>query len=469
MNQQKIAVVIPTIRPEHFKKFSEAWAPLLKKHDCQLVTVIDGENPTVNGYSAQEIMGEYSSALSNFNAGIRNLGFAYVAHRMKDVEIVLTFDDDVMPIGDTIQDHLDALNQRVPTSWLSTASKHTRGFPYGIRSEAEVVLSHGVWQGVADWDAPTQLVIGNQPISFYKGPIPKGIYFPMCSMNLAFKRKLLPHIYHAPWALGINRFDDVFAGIEAKKEIDKNGWAAVSGCSIVHHDRASDVFNNLKNEAPGIALNETFWKGNEDHPYFKIYRQKLKVWQEFINLRSTISFIIPSVGRKSLKKTLSSIERWPGDEVLVIKHDPPSKNWGNAERQEGTNKAKCDYLAFIDDDDVYIPGARAIMDKAIRENPGGKPILFKIKYPNGRILWQKKWVKNGNVSTQMILVPNKKDMLYDWDQKHTWADFQFINRWKWPAKTIDWREEIIVHMGHNDEKYEKKLTFAEARKGGYLS
>ena len=103
--------------------------------------------------------------------------------------------------------------------------------------------------------------------------------------------------------------------------------------------------------------------------------------------RPTISFIVPTIGRDSLKETLASIEKWPGDEVLVIRHTPPSGNWGNAERQEGTDKAKCDYLAYMDDDDKYVFGHRAIMDQATRENPNNYPILFKMKYPSGRILW----------------------------------------------------------------------------------
>lgn len=203
-----------------------------------------------------------------------------------------------------------------------------------------------------------------------------------------------------------------------------------------------------------------------DHDYLKIpYLEHVRKRKD---KRPTISFIIPTIGRKTLKRTLASIEKWPGDEVLVIQHNPPSGNWGNAERQEGTDRATGDYLAFIDDDDVYIPGHRAIMDQAIKENPNGNPMLFKIKYPNGRILWEKEWVKNGNVSTQMILVKNDKTMLYHWDQTHTWADFQFINRWHWRAKTIDWRSEIIVNMGHNDEKLEQKLTFSQARAKGIL-
>jgi hypothetical protein len=166
-----------------------------------------------------------------------------------------------------------------------------------------------------------------------------------------------------------------------------------------------------------------------------------------------------------LKKTLDSIEKRPGDEILVIKHDPPTGNWGNAERQEGTDKAKCDYITYIDDDDVYVPGARSIMDRAIKENPD-VPILFSIKYPSGRVLPRKRWVKNGNVSTQMILVPNKKEMFYGWHQRRHYADFWFIYRWKWPARSIIWRSEVTVLMGHNDEAYERGLSMRETKKAG---
>jgi hypothetical protein len=252
-----------------------------------MVTVWDGKNPTVNGLSAKEVMGKYSDSLTNFNGGIRNLGFAYVAKYLKDVEVILTLDDDVIPKGDTIQDHLDILNKKVPVSWISTASEYMRGFPYLIREEAEVVLSHGVWDGVADWDAPTQLVMGSKrPVSFYRGPIPFGIYFPMCSMNLCFKRKALPFIFHFPTVpeMRIARTDDIFAGVIAKREIDKNGWAAVSGYATVVHQRESNVFKNLQGEALEIELMETFWKGEEKHPYFDLYHKKYDSWLKFIKL-----------------------------------------------------------------------------------------------------------------------------------------------------------------------------------------
>lgn len=283
-----IAVVIPTIRPESMKIFMKAWKTLFKIHDVKLVVVNDGKKPYIEFADrppmyAEELMGEYADTLFNFNAGIRNMGFAFVAKYLNEIEYIITLDDDEVPIGDPIQDHIDALNMRVPISWMSTASAYTRGFPYAVREEAEVVVSHGIWEGVADWDAPTTLVLGaRRPTKFYVGAIPKGIYYPMCSMNLAFKRKMLPYIYHAPWHMGINRFDDIFAGITSKRVIDEKGWAVVSGYAAVLHDRASNTFKNLKDEAPGIELNETFWQGDEKHPYFKVYREKLTRWQEFM-------------------------------------------------------------------------------------------------------------------------------------------------------------------------------------------
>lgn len=285
----EIAVVIPTIRPENFKTFMEAWQPLFAKHSVKLVVIHDGENPILEHgttrLTSDEVMGEYKSCLSNFNAGIRNLGFAYVARFLSDVEYLITLDDDETPVGDPIQDHVDAMNMRVPISWMSTAldQQYMRGFPYGVRTEAEVVLSHGVWEGVADWDAPTQLVLGShRPVEFYKGAIPKGIYYPMCSMNLAFRRRLLPWIFHAPVALGVVRANDILAGIVSKREIDKRGWAAVTGYARVNHERASNVYKNLEQEAVEIGLYEQFWKEDYSHPYCKIYAEKLKTWQEFL-------------------------------------------------------------------------------------------------------------------------------------------------------------------------------------------
>lgn len=280
-----IACVIPTIRPESYKKFLKAWKPLFEKHNVKLLTVWDGENPIVETtggkWSVEMIMGKDADLIYNFNDGVRNLGFAYVAKFLPDVDTIITLDDDVEPTGDTIQDHLNALKMRVPISWVSTTETgFSRGFPYLVREEAEVVLSHGIWYGNVDWDAPTQLVNGNRTTWFEKKTIPKGIFYPMCGMNIAFKRKMLPYMYYAPMGNGVDRFADIWCGIESKRVIDKNGWAVITGYAFVNHKRASNVFKNLQKEAKGIEINEEFWKGK--HPEVRRYRKLAKRWKEFI-------------------------------------------------------------------------------------------------------------------------------------------------------------------------------------------
>jgi hypothetical protein len=106
----------------------------------------------------------------------------------------------------------------------------------------------------------------------------------MCGMNIAFKRKMLPYMYYAPmgYAVGLDRFADIWLGITSKRTIDENGWAVVTGYSRVRHDRASNVWKNLQKEARGLELNETFWEGDENDPYFKIYEDNRKKWFELM-------------------------------------------------------------------------------------------------------------------------------------------------------------------------------------------
>jgi len=287
-----IAVVVPTVRPESWEVFSKAWKPLFDKHQVSLIRVQDGDNPELF-YSKGDfgvvvgvkyVMGKDSDLIFNKNDGVRNLGFAYIAKYLPEIETIVTLDDDTLPIGDPIQDHLDALNERFPLGWMSTTSEYMRGMPYWNREQSECVVSHGGWTGVGDWDAPTQLVEGNKPYTMYKGVIPRGVYFPFCGMNMAFKRKMLPYMYYAPmgYRVGMDRFADIWLGIHLRRICDDNEWSIASGYSMVKHDRASNVWVNLRKEANGLELNEHFFEGVEDDPYFKTYNSCRKRWKEMI-------------------------------------------------------------------------------------------------------------------------------------------------------------------------------------------
>lgn len=282
-----IAVVVPTIRPESIPAFKEAWKHLFYGHDVHFVLVLDGKMPIVqyrqDKFKAKEFMPK--ELITNFSAAVRNVGFAFVARYLADVEYIVTLDDDETPIGDPIQAHVEQLGRKVPISWMSTAvEEYMRGFPYEVRTEAPVMLSHGVWRGVYDWDAPSQLLKGNKAVEFYKGPIPKGALFPMCGMNLAFRRELLPYMYFAPVGnfKGAERFDDIFAGIEIKKDLDRLGWAVVTGYAECQHDRASNVFTSLQREAVGIGKNEEYWQGKHDS-WYRDFLKKRQIWHKYIS------------------------------------------------------------------------------------------------------------------------------------------------------------------------------------------
>lgn len=309
----RTAVVVPTIRDDSFYTFLDSWGELFEKHDVILIKVEDGDVPkatvldfavdrsshhALDGYESTarplfESLGpDYSGIISNMSPACRNLGFALIAKHLPEVSVIITLDDDVLPVvddeEDTISQHLNALTKRVPVTWLNTIQSggFPRGFPYNLRKDRQVGLSHGVWENVPDWDAPTQLQIEagemkHDPV-FYEGVVPRGVYFPFCGMNVAFLAELLPIVYYAPVSRleGCQRFDDIWAGIHIKDACDHGGWAVVTGYSVCEHVRASNVFKNLRQEAVGLEMNETYYldHGSSKQDFQEAYAVKRGLW-----------------------------------------------------------------------------------------------------------------------------------------------------------------------------------------------
>jgi hypothetical protein len=317
MTKPSICCVVPSIRPEQMESFRKVWAPLFEKHKVTLITVWDGDKPTVvtnrkpwrnNGIEKGDCKSEYvdwgnsgyADLVCRKTDAVRNLGFIEAAQEGTGFEnlipakagydYILTLDDDVAPpVGcDPIQEHLDVLQRRVPISWMNTAldslsdsdisrkrqTPYLRGFPYGIRDEAPVMVSHGVWINVPDFDGRTQLELtanGTRPqalpyaLPYFRGPIPRGCLFPICGMNLMVRKEALPYLYFAPMGPDsgypeLQRFADIWMGIILKRECDFQNWAIYTGASTVTHTRASDPFKNVEQEKLGIEWNEWAWQ-----------------------------------------------------------------------------------------------------------------------------------------------------------------------------------------------------------------
>jgi glycosyltransferase involved in cell wall biosynthesis len=182
-----------------------------------------------------------------------------------------------------------------------------------------------------------------------------------------------------------------------------------------------------------------------------------------------LSILVPTCGRPTLQRALASLAAQPldpTDEVLVIggdagviasfaaggyelRHIPSAlgHDWGNMERTLGISVARGTHLAFMDDDDWWLPGARAAIADAMQRTPT-HPVLFRMQYLDGRLLWDKKLVACGNVSTIQILIPNDPLRLGRWTKRRE-GDYDFLASMKWPASDVVWREDVIAQVGKN--------------------
>jgi glycosyltransferase involved in cell wall biosynthesis len=182
----------------------------------------------------------------------------------------------------------------------------------------------------------------------------------------------------------------------------------------------------------------------------------------------TVSVIIPTIGRASLAKVLSTLvpQISEGDEIQVIgdgpqpearkiveaiasplvKYDeiPQIFNYGNPQRNLGISRAIGQFLMFIDDDDdPYADGVTTV--KRLTAQHPDRPHLFHIDYQT-RVLPIPKdnRLYCGNVSGQCFIPPNVKGKLGKWSGKYE-ADLDFIlgTLAFYDKKALVWHDEKI--------------------------
>ncbi len=213
----------------------------------------------------------------------------------------LFLDDDTRPheTRDFFGSHLANLG---PTAGLETRSSderwvnvledvpydlYPRGYPYSAMDETErreragetdVVASQGLWTDVPDLDAARILAEGDlrgqstvrlsaedYGDDFLVAP---GNYLTVCSMNLAFRREVVPAFYQFPmddneW--GVGRFDDIWSGVLLKRACDVLGRGVRSGAPLCHHHKTPrSTFDDLAAETAALELNEHLWRVVDD-------------------------------------------------------------------------------------------------------------------------------------------------------------------------------------------------------------
>jgi hypothetical protein len=195
-------------------------------------------------------------------------------------------------------------------------------------------------------------------------------------------------------------------------------------------------------------------------------------WRKEVAKDVTISFIIPTLGRPTLERTLRSMIQAgiaPTDQVIVVSDGerpevegrvrsvglpcevivssvPFAGDTGNTPRNAAMKLATRTHLHFMDDDDVYTPGAITFM----REETGIEPMrlhVFKFTIPSGEVVPREPSVYYGNLSTHSLIYPNQPAKLSYWGVNDDDQDFAFISETiklhagehKRDSKTVDTR------------------------------
>lgn len=286
----EVVLVVPTIRENCLYDFLERWKGINKIADIMIME----DNPRktfildeVNyHYSWEDIRADgLDELIPRRSDCVRS--YAYFKAWSHEYKYIMTLDDDCYPRGfnpdepagsdmlpvEFVEHHIKMLEGR--SKWFNTLNNvKPRGIPYyNLGQRNDIVVNHGLWTNVVDYDAPTQLV---NPIpeefSFDNKIVPSGSFFPMCGMNLMWKADYTPLMYHLLMGNKLDtssgeltkypfdRFGDIWAGIFMKKCLDILGKSVSTGTPYIRHERASNPFTNLKKEANGLEVNEKLWE-----------------------------------------------------------------------------------------------------------------------------------------------------------------------------------------------------------------
>jgi len=335
--RQDTCVVVPTIREyecmrayfenarEHGFDLDRLHVVLVTEDFCDTDAMqsmldeegVDGEvfdGTARERWFAEHGVDEYGHLIPEASHAQTSFGLLYLW--ANDFDYGFFIDDDTLPHSDFdfFGTHFDNLayegeieSVRSDERWVNVLYQNVddhdlypRGYPYSAMDEDrrvgttevdDVVASQGLWTNVPDLDAVRILMDGDlqgqaqtrTSAEDYEGNFvaERGNYLTVCSMNLAFRREVVPVFYQLPmddnrWDVG--RFDDIWSGLFLKRACDALDKRIVNGYPLCEHNKAPrSTFGDLNNEVPGLELNEHVWEivddvGDDADTYAGVFR-----------------------------------------------------------------------------------------------------------------------------------------------------------------------------------------------------
>jgi len=203
-----------------------------------------------------------------------------------------------------------------------------------------------------------------------------------------------------------------------------------------------------------------------------------KLFDDFLRYSPvSVSVIIPTIPRPSVKLAIMSTLKFGAhraDEIVVCSDGPSdfvrslcsmfsgimpvrymftekrTHDGGNSQRDLAMERSSGTHLAFIDDDDAYIPDTLIPMRRAIGKSIG-KVSMFRARHPRRGVVWKSRQISSDNVSAQCIVVPNRRGLLGRWANGSGGA-FGFLSdtlrkRGERPSDVV-WHDQIIVNKSY---------------------
>jgi hypothetical protein len=279
MDLGKTALVVPSIRKRCIDKFLAAWIPVAESYGVHVIIVEDNPERSfdlpygVTHYSWADIdvdLGDDAWIIPRRTDCVRSYGYLKAVEY--GAESVITLDDDCFPAGRPpfFESHVTRLKKpSISTAWDSVIPDgKQRGMPLNKERRWPTVINVGLWHHELDFSADYRLTTAADALPLKARGLfgSSGTYVPACGMNMSFMRMALPMMYFL--LMGRNypfdRFGDIWCGLFAKRICDDLRLSMHFGNPFVDHRQASNPFDNLIKEAPGMKAHEELWRVVDD-------------------------------------------------------------------------------------------------------------------------------------------------------------------------------------------------------------
>ena len=259
------------------------------------ITVDHPQFEVFNWNDRRRLLGSLDIGFPKKNGASRDFGF-YVAWKNSDPgEIIVALDDDCevyhqdfhdqvvatlsdrqRPVATCDGTHLNILNLYEGVS----EQLFPRGFPYSSRVDygrtqinaaqsRNVAFSLGLWKHIFDINGIDKITGPeySHPDGKLKEPsviIEVGKLISVCSMNMQFRRELIPAVYQLPMHVEVmpnwvvDRYGDIWGGFILKTLMDLNGDSMAVGEPMINHLKEGDYTRNIWQEHVCHLINDEF-------------------------------------------------------------------------------------------------------------------------------------------------------------------------------------------------------------------